>query len=326
MNLTNLAKKFSDAEAARAYLEQKRWPDGVVCPFCGLVGEAYKLKAKPESKHPVRLGVWKCAGCRKQFTVTVGTVFADSHVPLNVWLLAIHLLCASKKGMSSHQLHRMLGVTYKTAWFMTHRLRYAVTQDPLASKLSGTVEVDETYIGGKRRKSKRIGQATKPGERPKDRLAPFAGKQAVLSMVERNGDVRSYHVARVTGNNLRPVLSQNIAEGARIMTDSGTVLHGAIHPRPHDQVNHVADEYVRYERGVCVSTNTVEGFFSLLKRGIIGTYHHIGSQHLHRYLSEFDFRYNARKMNDGERAERMIGKVAGKRLMYKEIVPSTRLN
>ena len=320
MNLTNLSKKFSDAEAARAYLETQRWPDGVVCPFCGLIGEAYKLTSKPESKKPVRLGVWKCAGCRKQFTVTVGTVFADSHVPLNVWLMAIHLLCASKKGMSAHQLHRMLGVTYKTAWFMAHRLRYAMTQDPLAAQLVGTVEVDETYIGGKRRLSKRQPRKGDTGERSADVAAATDDKHPVLAMVERGGDVRSFHVQRVNAANLRPILFHHIEYGARIMTDSGTVLHGAIHPRKHDQVNHSGDEYARYEGGVCISTNTVEGFFSLLKRGIIGVYHHVDEKHLHRYLSEFDFRYNLRKVTDGERAERMIGRVSGKRLMYKDLV------
>ncbi len=147
MNLKSIAQKFSDPEAARQFLESQRWPDGVVCPLCGLVGEAYRLKPKAESKTPVRPGVWKCAGCRKQFTVTVGTVFEDSHIPLNTWLMAIHLLCSSKKGMSAHQLHRMLGITYKSAWFMAHRLRYALSQDSIF--LKGVVEIDETYIGGK---------------------------------------------------------------------------------------------------------------------------------------------------------------------------------
>jgi transposase-like protein len=164
MNLTSIAKAYSDSEVARAFFEKQRWPDGAVCPFCGLVGEAYRLKAKPESKSSVRLGVWKCAGCRKQFTVTKGTIFEDSHIPLDKWLMAIHLVCSSKKGMSAHQLHRMLGVTYKAAWFMVHRLRYAATQDPLAAQLTGTIEVDETYIGGKRRLAKRVPRTKKPGE------------------------------------------------------------------------------------------------------------------------------------------------------------------
>lgn len=320
MNLTSIAANFSDAESARKFLEEQRWPDGPVCPFCGLVGEAYKLKAKPGSKSPVRLGVWKCAGCRKQFTVTKGTIFEDSHVPLNTWLVAIHLLCSSKKGISAHQIHRMLGVTYRAAWFMIHRLRYAATQDPMAAQLTGTVEVDESYIGGKRRLSKRVSRTIKPGKRQQDSPSPVDNKKAVVSMVERGGEVRSTHVQRVTAATLRPILNHNIEYGARIMTDSGTVLHGAIHPRKHDQVNHKADEYARYEGGICISTNTVEGFFSLLKRGINGTYFHVSGKHLHRYLSEFDFRYSNRKINDGDRSKKLIGKVAGKRLTYRDLV------
>lgn len=324
MNLTSISHKLNDATAAREFFEAQRWPDGTICPFCGLIGEAYRLKAKADSKSPVRPGVWKCKGCRKQFTVTKGTIFEDSHVPLNIWLLAIHLICASKKGMSAHQLHRMLGVTYKAAWFMVHRLRYAATQDPLAAQLMGTVEVDETYIGGKRsaKKRKRVPRTMQAGQRDHDQPAPTDGKQAVVSMVQRNGEVRSHHVQRVTAKTLRPILNHHIEYGARIMTDTGTVLHGAIHPRKHDQVNHKEEEYGRYENGVCISTNTVEGFFSLLKRGITGTYHHVSAQHLHRYLSEFDFRYNTRKITDGERSMKLIGKVGGKRLMYKDIVPN----
>jgi len=245
MNLTSIAAEFSDAQAAREFFEKQCWPDGAVCPFCGLIGEAYRLKAKPDSKKPVRPGVWKCGGCRKQFTVTKGTIFEDSHIPLNIWLMAIHLMCASKKGISAHQLHRMLGVTYRSAWFMAHRLRYALTQDPFAAQMGGTVEIDETYIGGKRRVKR---QTIHTHDRDADIPNPLDNKQAVVSMVQRDGDVRSYHVQRVTAANLRPILYGNIEYGARIMTDTGTVLHGAIHPRKHDQVNHSKDEYARYER------------------------------------------------------------------------------
>jgi len=323
MNLSKLDKHFTDSEAAREFLEAQRWPDGAFCPFCGLVGESYRLKAKPDSKSPVRPGVWKCGGCRKQFTVTVGTIFEDSHIPLNVWLMAIHLLCASKKGLSAHQLHRMLGVTYKTAWFMAHRIRYGMTQDPLAEKLSGTVEIDETYIGGKIRAG---AHAVKLKMRPKDRPSPYYGKAAVVAMVERDGKVRSKYVERVTANNLRPIIEANIAENARIMTDSGTVLEGTLMGRTHYQVNHRADEYVRYERGgLNITTNTIEGYFSILKRGINGVYHHVGRQHLHRYLTEFDYRYNARKVSDTERSQAVLKIVSGKRIMYKEIVGSEKI-
>src|ERR1700720_769108 len=172
MNLVDLMERFNTIDAAREYLEKQRWPEGPICPHCGLIGEAYKLKSKPGAKSPIRKGVWKCSGCRKPFTVTVGTIFEDSHIPLNKWVIAVHLLCASKKGMSAHQLHRMLGVTYKSAWFMAHRIRYGMSQEPLASKLSGVVEMDEVYIGGKRRYSQPM--AVKPGVRAQDRPAPFA--------------------------------------------------------------------------------------------------------------------------------------------------------
>src|SRR5712664_2532255 len=177
MNLTDLAGNFHDEDSARAFLEQQRWPDGTVCPHCGLLGESYRLEGKADSKRPVHKGVWKCKGCRKQFTVTVDTIFSDSHIPLHKWLMAIHLLCASKKGMSAHQLHRMLGVTYKSAWFMAHRIRYAMTQEPLSSKLTGIVEIDETLVGGKLRTGS---HATKPGERPQDRLLGTANKAIVV--------------------------------------------------------------------------------------------------------------------------------------------------
>ena len=298
MNLAELAQHFGHDDAARAFLEKMRWPKGVICPHCGTVGEAYKLKAKPKSKTPVREGVWKCGPCREQFTVTVGTIFEKSHIPLHKWLLAIHLLCASKKGMSAHQLHRMLGITYKSAWFMAHRIRYAMKQEPLSSKLAGIIEVDETYIGGKLR----IGSyATKPGERAQDRPAPTANKAAVVSVLQRGGRVQSQHVKRVTAKTLKPIIKQMVAEDAHLMTDTSTVLKSVGKTRKHDQVNHAAKEYVRYENGVCITTNTVEGYFATLKRGINGIYHHVGKQHLHRYLSEFDFRYNARDVSDGER-------------------------
>src|SRR5271157_4550773 len=174
LNLATLAKYFSDEDKAREFLEAIRWPDGPVCPHCGVIGNAYRLEPKPpkeggKGKH-VRAGVWKCGGCREQFTVTVGTIFADSHIPLSKWLLAYHLLCSSKKGMSAHQLHRMLKVTYRSAWFMAHRIRYSMTQEPLSSKLQGVIEIDEAYIGGKRRQ--RLPQAVKPGERAQDRPGP----------------------------------------------------------------------------------------------------------------------------------------------------------
>jgi transposase-like protein len=245
----------------------------------------------------------------------VGTIFEDSHIPLSKWLLAYHLLCSSKKGMSAHQLHRMLKVTYRSAWFMAHRIRYTMSQEPLSSKLGGVIEIDETYIGGKIRT---VPQVQKFGVRPKDRVNQLSNKAAVVSVLQRGGRVQSKHVTRVTTDNLRPIIEEMVAQDAHVMTDSSTVLKGAMRGRKHDQVNHTAEEYVRYENGVCITTNSIEGFFSILKRGINGVYHHVGKQHLHRYLSEFDFRYNARKINDGDRTLLALKSTGGKRLMLRD--------
>ncbi len=228
-----IAPHFQDADKAREFLESKRWPEGPECPHCGIVNEAYRIQADPEgkTKTKARKGLWKCYACNEQFTVTVGTVMEDSHIPLNKWLLAFHFLCSSKKGMSAHQLHRMLGVTYKSAWFMAHRIRYAMTQEPLSSKLDGVVEMDEAYIGGKRRGKNKPGNKLEPITEeqrikeifthvPKNRgVSPFKDKAAVFSLVQRGGKVRSLHMERVTQDNLRPVLKEYLAEGAHVMTD-----------------------------------------------------------------------------------------------------------
>ena len=252
LNLFALAQHFSDEDKAREFLEKLRWPDGVVCPHCGLVGEAYKLAPQPSKKNThVRKGVWKCGGCREQFTVTVGTIFEDSHIPLSKWLLAYHLLCASKKGMSAHQLHRMLKVTYRSAWFMAHRIRYTMSQEPLSSKLTGVIEIDETFIGGKLR----VGTyKPRDGKKPKYR-SPRDNKAAVVSVLQRGGRVQSQHVQRVTSENLRPIVEQMVDENAIVMTDSATTLQGALKTREHHQVNHRHDEYVRYEDGRAIHTN-----------------------------------------------------------------------
>jgi transposase-like protein len=318
LNLVELARHFSDEDKAREYLEAQRWPEGPICPHCGELDNAYRLQPKESKKDThVRKGVWKCAGCREQFTVTVGTIFADSHIPLSKWLLAFHLLCASKKGISAHQLHRMLKVTYRSAWFMAHRIRYAMTQEPLSSKLTGIIEVDETYIGGKMRVGtyKPIDGRTARRKRP----APIANKAPVVSVLQRGGRVQSLHMARVTAENLRDVVNTMVDEDAHVMTDSSTVLKKAfLGRRTHSQVNHTDKEYVRYENDVCITTNSIEGYFATLKRGINGVYHHVGKQHLHRYLSEFDFRYNARKVTDGERTLAAIKQTGGKRLMLRD--------
>ncbi len=281
------APEFQDADKAREVLESERWPDGPVCPHCGIIGEAYKLEPKDGTKTHARKGVYKCAACRKQFTVTVGTIFADSHIPLNKWLAAIHLLCASKKGMSANQLHRMLGVTLKSAWFMAHRIRYGMKQEPLSSKLQGTFEIDETYIGGK----KRVGRLPHRGGDPTIDRNPRSNKAPVVSLLQRGGKVQSFHVERVTSDNLRPIVKSIVEHGSHVMTDSSTALKFTSEEYKHDKVNHHAGEYVRIEGDTVITTNAVEGYFGILKRGINGVYHHVGKHHLHRYLSEFDFRY-----------------------------------
>ena len=304
MNLTDIAQQFSTEDQAREYLEKVLWPDGAVCPHCGLIGESYRLTPKPGGKAHVRPGVWKCRSCRNQFTVRVGTIFEDSHIPLHKWLMVIHLLCSSKKGMSSYQIHRMTGITYKSAWFMTHRIRYAMNSGVPAVKLTGVIEADETFVGGKLK--------------GKGRYAARQKKAPVVTLVERNGRARSFHMQEVCASNLKPVVKEYIEQGANLMTDdSGLYTAMRDHFASHDVVKHSAGEYVRMEGDKAVHTNTVEGFFSILKRGVYGTFHHVSKKHLHRYLSEFDFRYNARDVSDGERTERALQNVKGKRLMYR---------
>jgi transposase-like protein len=287
---------YLNEDDARTYLEQLRWPNSAICPHCNSVG-AYKLQPKADSKRPVRKGVWKCKACRKQFTVTVGTIFEDSHIPIHQWLSAIQFLCASKKGMSAHQLHRMLNITYKSAWFMAHRIRYAMGQPPLTEKLQGIVEADETYIGGKARGKRGRGAEN---------------KTPVFSLVQRGGDVRSFKTERVTAKNLKTMIRENVDRKSTIMTDE-FLAYKYLHEEfaDHQTVSHGSREYVRGD----VHTNTAEGYFSLLKRGIIGIYHHISPQHLGLYLAEFDFRYNSRKVEDGVRMMLAIDGTKGKRLI-----------
>lgn len=306
-----LAPQFRDEDAAREHIEKMRWPDGPVCPHCGLVNEAYKVKA-------TRKGVWKCKGCRKQFTVTIDSIFEDSHIPLHKWLLGIHLMLSSKKGISAHQLMRNLELgSYHSAWFLSHRIRWVLTREPVQGLFNGAVEVDETYIGGKPRYS--IPQATKPGQRPQDHYSP-SRKAAVVSVLQRGGSVRSQHVERVTAKSIRPIINQMVAEDAHLMTDDSTVLKSAGKNRRHSQVNHSAKEYSRMEGGERISTNTVESFFAILKRGNYGIYHHWSKKYLAQYLREFDWRYNVRKLDDAERALAALKMTSGKRLMLKQSV------
>jgi transposase-like protein len=310
INLVEIGAHFSNDDRARELLERLRWPDGPVCPHCGEINNAFRLEGKSDSKKPVRNGVWKCAGCREQFSVTVGTVFEDSHVPISKWLLALHLLCASKKGMSAHQLHRMIGVSYKTAWFMFHRIRFGMTQHPFIDKLRGVVEIDETYVGGKEKGN--------PGVPTPER----SKKRPVVALMERSesgGRVRSFPVERVTLANIQPILREHVEAGTNIQTDEATVYHFMREDFPkHDVVTHKRKEYSRRENGRHITTNTVEGYFSLVKRGIYGTYHHVGRGYLQQYLNEFDFRYNSRKLSDSERTTLAAKAIEGKRLTLRQ--------
>lgn len=308
--------RFTDENAAREHLESLHWPDGPVCPHCDSADakrlppqRGRKTKVHPEGK--LREGVVQCNNCRKQYTVTVGTVFESSKVPLNKWLYVNHVLCSSKKGTSAHQIARNIGVSYKTAWFMMHRIREAmkdVDNTPLGG-FGKFVEADETYIGGKQSNKK-----AKQRKLSRKNFSPVHGKQPVVSLVERDGKVRSFHVANVTGETLRTALVTNVDRYSFLMTDEhkGYKKVGEEFGK-HSVVAHSRGEYVRGHS----HTNTVEGFFSLLKRGIVGVYHHVSEAHLHRYTSEFDFRYNTRKLDDSTRADTNLLGAVGKRLTYR---------
>lgn len=318
--MTNVFQpRFQNEDAAREHLEALHWPEGPVCPHCGSLNakrlppqRGRKTKAHPEGA--VRKGVVQCNDCRQQYTVTVGTVFESSKVPLHKWLYVNHVLCSSKKGTSAHQIARNIGVSYKTAWFMMHRIREAMKEvdgGPMGG-FGETIEADETYVGGKVANRSNKQRRIRKGEKA---LSPTAGKQPVVSLVERGGKVRSFHVANVTGETLRSILVTNVDRGSWLMTDE----HGGYKAvgrefTGHGVVVHSKGEYAR--KGV-FHTNTIEGFFSLLKRGIIGTYHHVSEQHLHRYCAEFDFRYNTRKLDDAERADENLLGAVGKRLTYR---------
>ncbi len=293
---------FTDEDKAREHFEALRWPDGRVCPHCEIVGNSTLLQGKS-----TRPGLYKCKSCRKPFTATMGTVYEKSHIPLHKWLLATHLMCASKKGISAHQLFRMLGFgSYRTAWFMAHRIREAMTTDvgalpPLGGD-GAVVEVDETFIGQKTDVPKRRG---------------YAHKHVVLTLVERGGSARSFHVNGTSAADLLPIIRANVAPDTYVMTDeAGQYVGLSKHFTGHEFVRHGKGEYVRKD----VHTNTAEGFYSVFKRGMKGVYQHCSEKHLHRYVAEFDFRYterSARGVSDKVRAEKAIKGTVGKRLIYR---------
>jgi transposase-like protein len=287
---------FTDADKAREHLERLTWPNGPVCPHCGETENVHRLAGKSHRK-----GLIQCNSCLKNFTVTVGTVFERSKIALNKWMLATFLLSSSKKGMSAHQLHRMLGVTYKTAWFMMHRIRAAMKDD--GSPLGGpgkVVESDEAVIGGAKRK----------------RLSgKVAAKKKVVTLVERDGRARSFHVANIHGNNVRAALVTNVHRTSTLMTDDARMYWSIGREfAAHGTTLHAGREFARPGG---IHSNTAENFFSILKRGVIGTYHHWSAQHMHRYLAEFDFRYSTKDITDGERSDKALKGIVGKRLTYR---------
>jgi transposase-like protein len=301
-------KIFQDDDKAREWLEARVWPNGPICPHCGATDDdVTKLEG---TKH--RPGVYQCNECREQFTVTVKTVFERSKIPLSKWLAALFLMAASKKGISAHQVHRMLGISYKSTWFMMHRLREAMREHfpETDGGLGGdgkTVEVDGTFVGGKDKNKHAHKRHGRGG----------MDKEPVLALVERGGRVRAHHVPAVDADTLRPILKAHLDGASVVYTDGDGAMRllGAELDK-HEWVNHGIGEYVRGD----AHTNTIEGYFSILKRGITGTYHHVSQQHLKRYLAEFDFRYNERSslgVEDAERAARLAKGITGKRLTYR---------
>jgi transposase-like protein len=291
---------FTDETAARDYLEGLRWADGRFCPHCGEAERTSPVKGKSH-----RPGLYVCLSCKKQFTVRIGTIFERSHIPLHKWVAGFYLMSSSKKGISAHQLHRMLGITYKSAWFMAHRIRESMREtkpSPIGGK-NKVVEADETFVGGK-------------SKNRKNKVPP---KEAVFSLVEREGRVRSFHVPAVTADNLRPILVTQASRKSYLMTDESNVYTKTGREfAGHGTVNHSIEEYVR---GKFWHTNTMENYFSIMKRGITGVYHHTSQAHLKRYLAEYDFRYNERAalgIDDAERTARAIKGAEGKRLTYQQ--------
>ncbi|UPJ61729.1 IS1595 family transposase [Bradyrhizobium sp. 192] len=299
------APHFQSVEAARTYLEALRWGTERVCPHCGTVNASFATK-KP--------GVYRCGSkeCRKDFSVTTKSVMESSHIKLNVWLQAFYLMSSSKKGVSAHQLHRTLGITYKSAWFLSHRIREAMRAGGLLPPMGGggkPVEVDETFFG-------RL-EGMKKGK------AAWAHKNVVLTLVERGGSARSFHIDGVRTGDILPIIRANLSREAQLMTDeAGSYkIIAEIEGLDHASVKHSKDEYVRREGDKVITTNTVEGYYSIFKRGMKGVYQHCAEKHLHRYLSEFDFRYSNRValgIEDGERADLAIKGAAGKRLTYRQ--------
>lgn len=306
LTLMAIMNRYSTEESARAYFEELRWPSGPVCPHCGNCAQDRIYKVTENRAKKIRAGLWKCAECREGFTVTVGTVMEDSHIPLQKWLLGFYIMCASKTQVSALQLQRQLELgSYRTAWFMCQRIRYALMEvDP--ANLQGTVEADETWIGGRARGRGR---------------AYTGNKTAVVSLVERGGNVRSEVVDSVTGAEITRVLRRHVNRNANLNTDESRVYNEAGRDfASHETVNHSQEEYARRnpQTGETVTTNAAEGFFGNSKRSIDGTHHHISKKYTDLYFAELDYKYNTRKVSDGVRTAKGIQKIEGKRITYRQ--------
>jgi transposase-like protein len=296
----------ADEKAAVEFMEAKRWGESPACPHCGAVGECYQMRDRKTGERNKRF-LWRCT-CKRQFTVRVGTVFEDSRIPLRFWCYAFWAACASKKGVSALQIKRQTGLSYKSALFMMHRIRFAMADDPAPSApLKGDVEADETWVGGKL-----TNKSWK--ERHENRPTTYSNKAPVMALVERGGRLQAFTVPSVTASNVARVLRERVDKSVRLITDEGGHYRkiGPEFEGGHETVIHSAFEYSRDG----ISVNTAEAFFALLKRGINGTFHAVSRKHLHRYVSEFEFRWNARGLDDGERTVKAIKQAEGKRLTY----------
>ncbi len=304
LNLMTLAQEYSDEDKARTLLESMLWPDGPICPHCKNHKEKAIYRLQPKEGSKTRKGVCKCGACRKQFTVTVGTVFEDSHIPISKWLMAIFILCSSKKSVSALQLSRMLKLGYQAAWFMSHRLRFAFADD-CKRQLKGVVEIDETFVGGSGGRSTKLA-----------RLTP------VMALIEQGGSMKAKVVPNVSFKNLGRVLREEVQKDSVICSDENAAYQTVKNEfKAHHTVNHGKYEYIlRTADGIAAGTNRCESFFSLLKRGVHGAWHSVSREHLHRYVGEFAFRWNTRKLTDGARMETAIGLTTGKRLTYQQVI------
>ena len=307
LNLITLAQQYSDEDKARGLLETMLWPNGPVCPHCRNHTEKpiYKLEPK-ECTKTVQKGLYKCGACRKKFTVRVGTIFEDSHLPINKWLMAFFILSASKKSISANQLSRMLKITYKASWFMAHRIRFAMGQEmPLYRLLKGVVEADETFVGGKGDRSTKLSRQT-----------------PVMALIEQDGQMRTRVLPNVSQKNIGNALRDCVSKDAVLCTDEHLGYRGPGKQfKAHHTVVHSKNEYIIKTRdGISAGTNRCESFFSLLKRGVHGAWHSVSREHLHRYANEFAFRWNTRGLTDGKRMETAIGLTTGKRLTYRQVI------